>query len=58
MLHTPLWKRLLILAVIVWGILAALPNALYTRVEQHNDAVKAITAAEGVATEELSLIHI
>ena len=52
MLHTPLWKRLLILVVIVWGILAALPNALYTQVEHHNDAVKAITAAEGVATEE------
>ncbi len=52
MLHSPLWKRLLILAVIVWGILAALPNAFYTRVEQHNDAVKAVTAAEGVATEE------
>ena len=52
MLHTPLWKRLLILAIVLWGILAALPNAFYTRVEQHNDAVKAITAAEGVATEE------
>lgn len=52
MLHTPLWKRLLILAIIAWGILAALPNAFYTRVEQHNDAIKAITAAEGVATEE------
>ena len=52
MLHIPLWKRLLILAIIVWGILAALPNAFYTRVEQHNDAIKAITAAEGVATEE------
>lgn len=52
MLHTPLWKRLLILAIIAWGILAALPNAFYTRVEQHNDAIKAISAAEGVATEE------
>ena len=52
MLHTPLWKRLLILAIVLWGILAALPNAFYTRVEQHNDAIKAITAAEGVATEE------
>lgn len=52
MLHTPLWKRLLILAVIVWGVLAALPNAFYTQVEQHNDAVKAIAANEGVATED------
>ncbi|NEY89261.1 protein translocase subunit SecD [Tabrizicola oligotrophica] len=52
MLHTPLWKRLLIVAIIVWGILAALPNVFYTRVEQHNDANKAIAAAEGVATED------
>lgn len=54
MLHTPLWKRLLILAIIVWGILAALPNAFYTRVEAHNDAAKAIELAEGVATEDQS----
>jgi preprotein translocase subunit SecD len=52
MLHNPLWKNLLILAIIAWGTLAALPNAFYTQVEQHNDAAKAITAAEGVATEE------
>ena len=52
MLHTPLWKRLLILAIIVWGILTALPNALYTRVEQHNDAAKAIAANGGIATED------
>ena len=52
MLHTPLWKTLLILAVCVWGALAALPNAFYAQVEQHNDAAKAIAAAEGVATEE------
>lgn len=52
MLHTPLWKRLAILGIIVWGVLAALPNAFYTQVEQHNDAVKAIEAAEGVASEE------
>ena len=52
MLHTPLWKRLLIIAIIVWGILAALPNLFYTRVEAHNDAAKAIEAAQGVATED------
>ena len=52
MLHTPLWKRLLIVAICVWGIIAALPNAFYTRVEGHNDAVKAIAEAEGVATED------
>lgn len=52
MLHTPLWKRLLIIVIIVWGILAALPNLFYTQVEAHNDAAKAIEAAEGVATED------
>ena len=51
MLHTPLWKRLLIVLVVGWGILAAVPNALYTQVERHNDAVKVVEANGGVATE-------
>lgn len=51
MLHTPLWKRLLILAICAWGIMAALPNLFYSNVEAHNDASKAAEAA-GFATEE------
>lgn len=51
MLHTPLWKRLLIVLVVGWGVLAAMPNVFYTQVERHNDAVKAIEASGGVATE-------
>lgn len=51
MLHTPLWKRLLIVLVVGWGILASLPNAFYTQVERHNDAVKVIEANGGIATE-------
>jgi preprotein translocase subunit SecD len=51
MLHTPLWTRLLIVLVVGWGFLAAMPNALYTQVERHNDAIKAIEANGGVATE-------
>ena len=51
MLHTPLWKRMFILLVCVVGILYAVPNAFYGRVEQHNDAEKAVTAA-GLATPE------
>jgi preprotein translocase subunit SecD len=47
-----LWKRVLILLVCGWGILAALPNAFYTKVEQHNDAVAAIAVAGGTATPE------
>ena len=51
MLHTPLWKRLLIVLVVGWGFLASLPNAFYTQVERHNDAVKVIEANGGIATE-------
>ena len=50
MLQTPLWKRLLILAICGWGLVAAMPNLFYTRVEAHNDAADAIAKA-GIATE-------
>ena len=42
MLQIDLWKRLLILLACVVGLILALPNAFYTRVEGHNDAVQAI----------------
>ena len=42
MLQIDTWKRVLIWLACVAGLLAALPNAFYTRVEQHNDAVAAI----------------
>lgn len=45
-----LWKRILILLVCGWGIVAATPNLFYGRVERHNDAVAAIEAAGGAAT--------
>ena len=51
MTHTPLWKRFSILLVCALGLLYAIPNAFYTRVEQHNDAAKAIEAA-GFATPD------
>jgi preprotein translocase subunit SecD len=54
MLYTPLWKRLLILALCAWGLAASLPNLFYAKVEQHNDAATAIAAAGGVATPEQS----
>lgn len=50
MLYSPLWKRVLILAICAWGIVAAVPNLFYGRVETHNDALKAIEAA-GFETE-------
>ncbi|MDT8856080.1 protein translocase subunit SecD [Paracoccaceae bacterium Fryx2] len=52
MTNTPLWKRLLILGVCAFGILYAMPNGFYGRVEGHNDAVAAIESAGGVATPE------
>ena len=42
MLQIPLWKRVVILGLCLVGILLSLPNAFYTRVETHNDAVAAI----------------
>ncbi|WP_295079237.1 protein translocase subunit SecD [Tabrizicola sp.] len=47
-----LWKRVLILLVCGWGVLAAVPNLFYAQVERHNDAVIAIEAAGGTATPE------
>ncbi len=46
MLTAPLWKRILIWAVVVLGIAGAVPNAFYARVEGHNDAIA--EAAKGV----------
>lgn len=47
MLQIDLWKRVVIWGVVVLGLLMALPNGFYTRVETRNDAIKAIeTAAE------------
>ncbi|TMV06367.1 protein translocase subunit SecD [Ruegeria sediminis] len=42
MLQIDTWKRVLIWLVCVAGLLMALPNAFYTRVEQSNDARAAI----------------
>ena len=52
MTPSPIWRRVLILLVCLWGVLAAMPNAFYTRVEGHNDAAAEIEAANGVATPD------
>lgn len=44
MLQIDLWKRAVIWALVALGLLLALPNAFYNRVETHNDATKAIEA--------------
>jgi len=42
MLQFDLWKRVLIWGICALGLLLAMPNAFYTRVEAHNDAVTAL----------------
>lgn len=42
MLQIDLWKRVLIWLVCAAGLILALPNGFYTRVETHNDALAAI----------------
>ncbi len=44
MLQIPLWKRVVILGLVALGLWFAMPNAFYTRVETHNDAVAEIAA--------------
>jgi len=48
MLQIPTWKRILILGIVAVGLLYAMPNLFYQRVEAHNDA---ITAAERAGFE-------
>ena len=51
MLDIPFWKRLLILGLVALGLVFAMPNLFYQRVEQHNDAVTAAKRA-GFETPE------
>ncbi|WP_299362639.1 protein translocase subunit SecD [uncultured Paracoccus sp.] len=53
MLQIPAWKRVLILGLVALGLLFAMPNLFYSRVEQHNDALKAAEQA-GFETPELA----
>lgn len=39
MLQIPTWKRILILGLVAIGLLYAMPNLFYQRVEAHNDAI-------------------
>lgn len=53
MLQIPLWKRVIIWGLCALGVLTALPNLFYDRVERHNDAVATIERT-GVETPELA----
>ena len=46
MLQIDLWKRIVIWGMVALGLLMALPNGFYTRVETHNDAVAAMEAGQ------------
>jgi len=50
MLYIDLWKRIVIIGLCALGLLLALPNAFYTRVETFNDATVALE--KGVSTPE------
>ncbi|WP_298491849.1 protein translocase subunit SecD [uncultured Maritimibacter sp.] len=52
MLQISLFRRIVIIGLVVLGLVYATPNLFYPRVETHNDAVKAIELAGGTATEE------
>ncbi|MDC0656428.1 protein translocase subunit SecD [Leisingera sp. SS27] len=54
MLQIDLWKRVLIWLVCAAGIMLALPNGFYTRVEQANDAAADIIA-KGETPERLEI---
>lgn len=49
--QTPLWKSILVWAVVLIGLTFAIPNLFYSRVEVHNDALAAAEKA-GFATAE------
>ncbi|MGV6847584.1 MAG: protein translocase subunit SecD [Marinibacterium sp.] len=46
MLQIDLWKRVLIVLTCAAGLWLAMPNMFYSRVEAHNDAVKAIDSGQ------------
>jgi preprotein translocase subunit SecD len=54
MQNFPPWKQILILGICVVGILIALPNAFYGRVERANDARAAMAAGEPATPELLA----
>ena len=46
MLHIPLWRSVVVWAIVAFGILFALPNGFYARVEQANDAQAVIDGGQ------------
>ncbi len=54
MSNTIFWKRLLIWSICLWGLIFALPNAFYPRVERYNDAVTSLAETGGLPPEQVN----
>lgn len=52
MLQINMWKRVLIWTLVAVGLILAMPNLFYGRVETRNDAAKEIAAAGGIANAQ------
>jgi protein-export membrane protein SecD len=52
MFHIPIWKRIVILGLVAVGVVSAIPNVFYSRVEAHNDAVLEIEDYGATAERE------
>jgi preprotein translocase subunit SecD len=52
MLHYPLWKKVLVIGICVAGVVIALPNLFYGRVERANDARAAVAAGAAASPEQ------
>ena len=55
MLKIPIWQKVTIIGLCLVGILAALPNLFYDRVERHNTAVQALADGKPGASEDVAL---
>jgi preprotein translocase subunit SecD len=54
MLQFSLWQKILIWSVCALGILFALPNAFYTRVEIKNDTAKALSKGLQISSDDIA----
>ena len=55
MLHYPLWRRIVVIGLVVLGLVFAAPNLFYPRVEAHNDAAAEIEAFGRTPDREAAL---
>lgn len=56
MLQIPFWKRFVILGLVLLGLVVAMPNLFYQRVENHNDAIAQIERTRVETPEDQAAI--